>query len=357
MKKKILAILAGIFVTSAAFALVACSGETYQEPDKAAGNADLVVATVTVLNEKTNRVIFEEKLFSDSGNYLKVPGNINGATFLGYRNANETEYFDVSGKQDDNLIINKDITLYAHYKYKPCTISFDAAGGTLYGGDDTINLYYMDDVPAQFPTAERDGYLFEGWIDQRGILVSDKNGTPKKVEFNADNYYIDNSFECSLRASYVDYEPTVTFDYGDYIRKENVKYNKTVTLPIDNLDNGSRMIVGWSTYEYESPKDAKMEYNEKITKDITLYAIWDTYTTVTLNYVENSSKNTIYIEQLKVFSQKESPFPTAEDFNEKTGYNSTNISWYYDANFTGGTGVSNPKNAPDYKVFYGRVFY
>ncbi|MBO7525300.1 MAG: hypothetical protein J6T42_00695, partial [Clostridia bacterium] len=83
---------------------------------------------------------------------------------------------------------------------------------------------------------------------------------------------------------------------------------------------GSRMIVGWSTYEYESPRDAKMEYNENITKDIILHAIWDTYETVTLNYVEDSSRNTIYTEQLKVFSQKESPFPTAEDFNEKTGY-------------------------------------
>ena len=87
----------------------------------------------------------------------------------------------MSGKQDEDLIINKDITLYALYEYESCKISFNAAGGTLYGGDDTINLYYMDDVPSQFPTAEYEGKIFKGWKDQSGNLVSDGNGTLNTV--------------------------------------------------------------------------------------------------------------------------------------------------------------------------------
>lgn len=358
MKKKILAILAGIFVTSAAFALVACSGETYKEPDKAAGNADLVVATVTVLNAKTNRVIFEEKLFSDSGNYLKVPGNINGATFLGYRNATGTEYFDVSGKQDEDLIINKDITLYARYEYEPCKISFNAVGGTLYGGDDTINLYYMDDVPTQFPTAEYEGKIFKGWKDQSGNLVSDGNGTPKYIEFNADNYTIDSNYECKLRAYFEDYYPTVIFDYGDYVESTTVAYKGYVNVPSDNKDNGSRVIVGWSDYANTNPNDATMSYNKPITEDTTIYAIWDTYETVTIElYDENSPNNWIYRGNIKVFKKKDSQFPTTAELYDLCGRDFDGVAWYTDKSQSATNYVESPKQDTSAKTFYGYGYY
>ena len=373
MKKKILAILAGIFVTSAAFALVACSGETYIEPEKAAGNADLVVATITVKNRKTKRDLFVEKLFYDSDNYLKVPGNINGATFLGYRNETGTEFFDANGKQDDNLIIDKDIVLYADYEYEQCKIVFDANGGEL-NGDSSFDIEYMDDIPNILPTATKQGKIFKGWEDVNYGLISDENGRTlsNKREFSVEQYTINSTFKCTLIATYDEFKPKVTFDYNNSKYNNTtveVPYNSFIDLPDDVKDNGRQMIIGWYNLDEGEPgaDQLSMTYDKRITKDTTFVAVWDTYREVELVFINGYTEAKIYFMydgsytnkmKMKVFSKKDSPFPTANELNKMCGEysNYSSIEWYLNEDLTGVKIPGTPNSYSTHYVFYGAVY-
>lgn len=362
MKNKILAILTGIMVISAAFTFVACS-ETIDLTEKLArSNGELVVATVTVKNEKTDRVILEEKLFFETDNRLPVPERTSGATFLNYENKDGMEFFDVNGRQIETIKIKNDLTLYARYEYKSCTITFNLNGGEFVGSGSDIHLYYMDDTPV-LPVAEKEGFLFMGWRDEAGKIVSDDQGNPINIEFNSENYNMNASAICRLTAVFDDYQPTVTFDFNDgSIQNQTitVRYNSVINTPDDTHDTGSRMIVGWSTYMNESPRDAQMDYNERVTSDITLYAVWDSYREVDLYYVDDGSRtvlNEYDPEKFKVFSTKDVAFPTKDEVNAKYGFGASSISWYDDFDSYGyfGEKVSTPKNKQNVSSFYGRV--
>lgn len=353
MKKKTLSIIIAIVTCLSAFAVTACSKEETFEEKVAKGNGDLVIATVTVRNEKTDRVMFEEKLFTEENNSLTVPTRSYGATFLGYTDKGGIEVFDDHGVQAENVLITKDITLYARFNYEACTIRFNANGGTIYGSSDDIHLYYMDDV-STFPTAEKEGFIFRGWKDAYGNLVSDSQGIPKNEEFNADNYYIDSSYTCNLAAYFEEYKPTVTFDYGNgRVETTTVSYNGYVTTP-ESVDTGSRMIVGWSDYMNTDPNDATMAYNKPITNETTIYAIWDSYKTVNIVlYDEDNPDSVLYRGTMKIFTKKDTQFPTAYEM----GYNYDGIAWYTNQSRSGNSYVDTPRQDNTATTFYGFGYY
>jgi len=358
MKKKTLSIIIAIVTCLSAFAVTACSKEETFEEKVAKGNADLVIATVTVRNEKTDRVMFEEKLFFETDNRLPVPERTSGATFLNYENKDGMEFFDVNGRQIETIKIKNDLTLYARYEYKSCTITFNLNGGEFVGSGSDIHLYYMDDTPV-LPVAEKEGFIFMGWRDEAGKMVSDDQGNPINIEFNSENYNINAAAICRLTAVFDDYQPTVTFDFNDgSIQNQTitVRYNSFIETPDDTHDTGSRMIVGWSTYMNESPRNAQMNYNERITSDITLYAVWDSYYEVELVYIDNADRSEIGNETLKVFNTRNTDFPTVAEANKKFDFGATSLSWYKDSSFMGGTQISNPKTDYSVTTFYGRVF-
>ena len=159
-------------------------------------------------------------------------------------------------------------------------------------------------------------------------------------------------------AYFEDYYPTVIFDYGDYVESTTVAYKDYVNVPSDNKDNGSRVIVGWSDYANTNPNDATMSYNKPITEDTTIYAIWDTYETVTIElYDENSPNNWIYRGSIKVFKKKDSQFPTTAELYDLCGRDFDGVAWYTDKSQSATSYVESPKQDTSAKTFYGYGYY
>ena len=375
MKNRVLALIIACVAAFSVFAVSACSKDDVYEEKKAKGNGDLVIATVTVYHEKkqNGEPVLTERLFFDSDNYLEVPEETNGAIFEGYIIKNGTQYFDENGKQDETLVIDKDITLLAHYEYEQCKIFFDADGGEL-TGDSSIDIEYMDEIPYSLPTATKAGKIFRGWRDVGHGLISDGDGKVlnNKRDFCGENYTINSLFKCTLVADYGEFTPTVTFDYNNSKYKnytETVSYGGYVNIPEDVKDNGKKMIIGWYNQEEGQPDidQLSMTYTKPITKDTTLVAVWDTYKEVELVFVNWNDPtqeigfyyNGEYTNKItmKVFDNKYSPFPTAAYLNAIIGYtNYSTIEWYLDQELNPPKISGTPKNYSSYDTFYGGVY-
>ena len=141
------------------------------------------------------------------------------------------------GQAGEEYTVSDDITLKAHYEKKEaadCTITFDADGGKMEGGNiaakvgDTITL----------PACTKDGYEFVGWYD--GDTCAGKAGEDYTV-----------SADVTLKAHYEKKEDetiicTVTFDAdgGDTARK-SIEAEKGSTIILPACSKTGYEFLGW----------------------------------------------------------------------------------------------------------------
>ncbi len=151
----------------------------------------------------------------------------------------------------------KDTTYYAAWERAEATVSFDADGGKLEGGDVTAKI---DDIIA-LPACTKDGYEFVGWYDDTCVGQA------------GDEYTV--TGDASLKAHYVKKETptcTITFDTnsGKAISPVKVEKGKAVSLPEAEKEN--YIFLGWYT---EKEDGEKIGSELTVTEDITIYAHWE----------------------------------------------------------------------------------
>lgn len=219
------------------------------------------------------------------------------STFLGLYDAptGGTQIVDETGRC--SIIIDHNITLWAHWESEQCTITYNPDGGTLTSGERVYNIYYDNDITAM-PTASREGYDFTGWFSN-GHKVADNSGVVNKdcTKFNTSNYTFDtNTNNVTLIAGWTIKRCKITLDYNDYSTPEGeitVDYGTLLTdVTLPEKDTGSKMIVGWSTNKFNLS-----DLNITVTSDTTvLYAIWKDYRVFTFidKRTNTTTKHTLY---------------------------------------------------------------
>ena len=180
------------------------------------------------------------------------------------------------GQAGEEYTVSDDITLKAHYEKKEaadCTITFDADGGKMEGGNiaakvgDTITL----------PACTKDGYEFVGWYD--GDTCAGKAGEDYTV-----------SADVTLKAHYEKKEDetiicTVTFDAdgGDTARKSiEAEKGSTIILPACSktgyeflgwfLASDDNICIGQAGEEFTIQRDIslKAHFEKKETEKVTI---------------------------------------------------------------------------------------
>ena len=151
-----------------------------------------------------------------------------------------------------------DTTYYAAWEKADATVTFDADGGKMEGGDiiakvdDTITL----------PTCTKDGYEFAGWYDNDTCVGQ-----------AGEDYTV--TSDVTLKAHYVKKETPaciITFDTngGKAIASMKVEKGKAINLPETEKEN--HIFLGWYT---EKESGEKINDQLTVTEDITLYAHWE----------------------------------------------------------------------------------
>lgn len=219
-----------------------------------------------------------------------------------------------------NIVIQSDITLWAHWQGNNCDITFDAGDGTLPSGSQSMSLVYGSVVP-DFPVPELEGYTFVGWTSKEN-LVSD-GATPKNTVFDDSGYTFEpNSDTVLLVAKYEVKHFTLTLDYNDSTYRTDtrtVRYGDALeSVDLPQADTGKSEIVGWST-----ERNRNIPFTGTFSSDITLYAVWKDYKVFRF-YTDSET----YTEH-KVYRDEEYEIPDVE----KTGYRLDG--WYASQTFSG----------------------
>ena len=175
-----------------------------------------------------------------------------------------------------NQAITEDVTVYAHWsEVKPDpTVSFDCGGKA--EGTSKVVQHGGTVTPPDDPKA--DGYRFEGWYTQ-------ENGGEL---FNF-NQAITEDVTVYAHWSEVKPDPTVSFDCGGKAEGTSkvVQHGGTVTPPDDPKADGYRF-EGWYTQENGG---VPFDFEQEITKDVTVYAHWSVKPTPTPDPKPNPDPN------------------------------------------------------------------
>ena len=175
-----------------------------------------------------------------------------------------------------NQAITEDVTVYAHWsEVKPDpTVSFDYGGKA--EGSTKVVQYGEKVTPPANPKA--DGYRFEGWYTQ-------KNGG---VKFDFGQSITE---DVTVYAHWSEVKPdhTVYFNCGGKAEGSTkvVQYGEKVTPPANPKADGYRF-EGWYTHENGG---VPFDFEQEITKDVTVYAHWSVKPTPTPDPKPNPDPN------------------------------------------------------------------
>ena len=244
--------------------------------------------TVTYINEGTTYYT-EEVLDSFTAKGPSTNPSKEGYTF---------KYFSKDKKVvfDYNAEITEDTTLYAVYEINKYTVTYINEKSEYHKEELTYGSKH-EKIEDPFKT----GYTFIGWY----------NENEEKVE-----YPITVTKDITLHSKYEINKYTVTYinEGAKYIEDQQINYKEKAVKPDPNPSK-----IGY-TFKYWSLKENGEEYtfNSEITKNITLYAVYE-INKYTVTYINEESE--YHKEELTYGSKHEKiedPF--------KTGY--TFIGWY-----------------------------
>ena len=162
------------------------------------------------------------------------------------------------GQAGEDYTVTDDVTLKAHYERKKATITFDADGGKMEGGDITANI--GDDIT--LPDCTKDGYEFVGWYD--GDSCVGQAGEEYTV-----------SDDVTLKAHYVRKEAptcTVSFDTDGGKEIAPIKAEKGQSVKLPEAEKEGHIFLGWYTAKEGG---SRIDTGLTVTEDIILYARWE----------------------------------------------------------------------------------
>ena len=272
--------------------------------------------------ELTTENNFDEKIMSDKTIYGKYNENKHTVTYMNEKDVYYTEevldsftakgpstnpskigytfkYWSLKENGEEytfNSEITKNITLYAVYEINKYTVTYINEGSEYHKEELTYGSKH-EKIEDPFKT----GYTFIGWY----------NENEEKVE-----YPITVTKDITLHSKYNINKYTVTYinEGAKYIEDQQINYKEKAVKPDPNPSK-----IGY-TFKYWSLKENGEEYNfnSEITKDTTLYAVYE-INKYTVTYINEESE--YHREELTYGSKHEKiedPF--------KTGY--TFIGWY-----------------------------
>ncbi|MBQ8431267.1 MAG: InlB B-repeat-containing protein [Clostridia bacterium] len=327
MKRRFLWILLGLLLLAVCF--TAC--DSGDDPDVGSQQGGDVTVTyyITVGGEANQFIAYDGVL-----ELYDIPARM-GYEFLGLYDAPEGGSQIVTPMGTGNVQVTKPLTLYAHWRALSYTITFLPGEGSLPEGQSTMTVLYGETLSI-FPIPEREGYDFVGWDDGYGALCS-TGGTVNedKRVFDESSYYFVNT-GVTLRAQWKEKKLAVVFDYNDGTYKTDAM-EVAYGLPLDpstfpQVDDGTKFITGWSL-----SRSSQINFEGKVTEDLTLYAIWQEYKTLSI-YTEIGTEP----EQIRIFRNEifECPTPTKDGYWFDGWYSSTLFSGLPLTNVTFGAGVS-----------------
>ena len=189
------------------------------------------------------------------------------------------QIFDQNGKSV--VLLDQDMTLWAHWTPKTYTLTFDAGEGSFATAETERPVLYGTEL-ASFPTVTREGYTFVGWKNAAGVLISDgAQLLADHAAFNLSSYPVDEEGKAALTATFELKMCTVTFDYGNG-KEETQVFSwgapaHHITYP--ELDTGSSEIISWSMMP-----NVQVDFaDETVKNDVVFYAIWRDYKVFTFH--------------------------------------------------------------------------
>lgn len=252
-----------------------------------------------------------------------------GYTFIGWY----TTATAGSKVTKDNLMKIEGLTVYAHWEANKYTVTFNANGGNV---TETSKQVTYDSSYGTLPTPTRTGYTFIGWY------TSESGGS--KIE---ESTKVSTLVNQTLYARWEANKYTVTFDKLDSranlsVTSKQYTYDGYFTdLPTPTLTGYT--FKGWYT-NLDFNKKITSSSKVDITKNITLYALWQANTyTLTFNANGGSAVNSVYS---IVYDTRYGTLPTTS----RTYYSL--IGWY-----TASTGGTKIENNSIYNVAGNQVLY
>ncbi len=203
-----------------------------------------------------------------------------GYRFLGLYDSYDggTQIFNENGMA--NVDINSPVTLYSQWEAMDYNIVFDPAGGYLADTEKEATYTYGSEITS-FPVPQMENMDFIGWKNSNGMLIS-TGGIPNRdaTVFNQSSYAFYDV--CTLTACWEIKKYEITFDFADPNYQSQscvVEYDQQFTSDLypEKIDTGTKELVGWTT-SYGS----NIEWDGNLTSNITLFAIWKEYRTVTV---------------------------------------------------------------------------
>ena len=201
----------------------------------------------------------------EKGNVISLPkAEKEGYIFLGWYSAKEG-----GTRIDAEITVTEDITLYARWEKESgrpeerpeATITFDADGGEMEGGDITAKV--GDTVT--LPLCTKDGYEFIGWYD--GDICVGQAGEKFTVTGDA-----------TLKARYekkAEVTCLITFDPNGGRKAEHIRAVKGTKITLPGTEKSGYVFLGWYTEKENGILLGLAGDEMEVTKDMTVYALWE----------------------------------------------------------------------------------
>ena len=175
----------------------------------------------------------------------------NGYDFLGWSYDKEEKNI---AKPGDN--ITKDLILYAIWKQKTYTISYDSNGH----GNNPDNSLNQTTLPNPLPTLEDEGYEFIGWTKIKNSKTLVKPGEPINSNIR-------------LYAVWEDETYIITFDEnGHGVAPKKILNAKALPDILPTINFEGYEFIGWTL---NTKTNILVEPGTEISSNIRLYAVWE----------------------------------------------------------------------------------
>lgn len=282
MKRILIAVMALTFIV---LSFAACSGNGDD------GENNSTSAVISYLN--ADGALVSKTVSEQTGNTLDVQIK-DGHAFLGYFTAEGMQYFDENGKQLDSILVDRNLELTPKFKAYEYTVILDAQVGLFDDGTSKkeITVSYGEDISQKIPSVKgsSDKFELDGWFSEDGS-VRLSNGEQLINPLLTGEFYSLGVGGGTLTfvAKYKVKELTVILDYNDGVTlpaEIKVPYGEGFgDLSGYTIDNGEQYIRTWSTTPY-----GEMELPDFIVVDTRIYAIWQSYKTVSFVYSSSVTK-------------------------------------------------------------------
>ena len=284
-------------------------------------NGGNIIVNGEQTNEKTQYITRYESTINN--NVSELAPSRQGYTFEGWYTSENggsqvygtngkgiigTNYWDEEGKWIYTL---NSLKLYARWKEKTYTITFDANGGNI--TENTKEVVYNstknNNVSSLNPT--KTGYIFNGWYTERteGIQVYKNNGSSNansNTFWNSNNQWVYTD-DITLYAQWTPITYTITYNGNGSTRgstpQSSHTYDEAKKLTTNGFERTGFEFVGWSTQATGSKQYSNSESVVNLSSQngskITLYAVWkEEEYTITFNAnggtIQEDTKKVVY---------------------------------------------------------------